>query len=809
MRRFSKTALSLLISLLIVLGQLPWISITVHAEPTEELLTTITATGQEQASYSTENVATISFSYTANGSSSYYAGWGWWGYGWIATVTPADGYKITKCVFYDDANRTATDSEAPFVVKTTEEDKEPQVNGTPILAYQSKGIKKIEVYGYATSAASYSVTYNTNGGTINSGNITEYTEGTGATLPTDVTKEGYVFVGWYDNESLTGSSVSEISETDTGDKEYWAMWVESLVGKTYPVDGTGNLVIERATRFADGQGSTATVPSGTYAISFDNLTDSTCLYRLSGNRIYIANDTTKRIKALTIVEGTGLPGNPYVFAFLYDNPISITVNFSVVNGLWDDGTTTDKTVTLTGYEGDTLQLAAGQIPAVGSNPDVTYKAGSWDTTPTAGMEITADTTFTYTYVAKTPISYTVTFNVENGSWNNGGSDAQTVTLTGYEGDTLTLAASQIPAVGLNPDATYKAGSWDTTPTAGMEITADTTFTYTYAAKTPISYTVTFNVENGSWNNGGSDAQTVTLTGYEGDTLNLAASQIPEVGSNPDATYKAGSWDTTPTAGMVITADTTFTYTYAAKTPISYTVTFNVENGSWDEGGSDAQTVTLTGYEGDTLTLAASQIPAVGSNPDATYKAGSWDTIPTAGMEITADTTFTYSYVKDNTAPITYTNTEGEGSNYTLGTNGTLTFRFSRSENDAETINHFTGIKVDNIEVSSSNYTYSAGSVIINLKPEYLQTLSVGQHTLTAMFDDGGDVTVNFTIVAAAQNTPTPTPAPTPAGTAIASTGETFPMTVLYGIAMLIASVLCIAVMSFIKPKKYKVRKVKL
>ena len=261
--------------------------------------------------------------------------------------------------------------------------------------------------------------------------------------------------------------------------------------------------------------------------------------------------------------------------------------------------------------------------------------------------------------------------------------------------------------------------------------------------------------------------------------------------------------------MEITADTTFTYTYAAKTPISYTVTFNVENGSWNNGGSDAQTVTLTGYEGDTLTLAASQIPAVGSNPDVTYKAGSWDTTPTAGMEITADTTFTYSYVKDNTAPITYTNTEGEGSNYTLGTNGTLTFRFSRSENDAETINHFTGIKVDNIEVSSSNYTYSAGSVIINLKPEYLQTLSVGQHTLTAMFDDGGDVTVNFTIVAAAQNTPTPTPAPTPAGTAIASTGETFPMTVLYGIAMLIASALCIAVMSFIKPKKYKVRKVKL
>ena len=132
-------------------------SITAYADVTETLLTTITATGKEQASFSTENVATVSFSYTANGYSSYTnngttATWGWWGYGWTATVTPVEGYTITKCVFYDDKDRTATDSEAPFEVKTTEADKTPQVNGTPILANQSKGIKKIEVYGYAAPA---------------------------------------------------------------------------------------------------------------------------------------------------------------------------------------------------------------------------------------------------------------------------------------------------------------------------------------------------------------------------------------------------------------------------------------------------------------------------------------------------------------------------------------------------------------------------------------------------------------------------------------------------------------------------------
>ncbi len=110
---------------------------------TETLLTTITATAKEQASYSTANVATVSFSYTADGSSAYLANWGWWGYGWIATVTPAEGYTITKCVFYDDQNRTATDSEAPFVVETTEEDKTPG-------NMWSKGIKKIDVYGYVT-----------------------------------------------------------------------------------------------------------------------------------------------------------------------------------------------------------------------------------------------------------------------------------------------------------------------------------------------------------------------------------------------------------------------------------------------------------------------------------------------------------------------------------------------------------------------------------------------------------------------------------------------------------------------------------
>ena len=100
--------------------------------------------------------------------------------------------------------------------------------------------------------------------------------------------------------------------------------------------------------------------------------------------------------------------------------------------------------------------------------------------------------------------------------------------------------------------------------------------------------------------------------------------------------------------------------------------------------------------------------------------------------------------------ITYTNTEGNGSNWTAGSDGTLEFKFSRSVNDSETIKHFTGIKVDDTVVDSSNYTYKAGSVIVNLKSEYLAKLSEGKHTLTALFDDGDDVTVSFEISAKAK-----------------------------------------------------------
>ena len=95
------------------------------------------------------------------------------------------------------------------------------------------------------TAPTYAVTLNTNGGTIADGkDVTGYTYGVGATLPTDVTRTGYTFKGWYDNEGLTGDPVTAIGNTETGNKEYWAKWeINQYTITVKPENGKADITI--------------------------------------------------------------------------------------------------------------------------------------------------------------------------------------------------------------------------------------------------------------------------------------------------------------------------------------------------------------------------------------------------------------------------------------------------------------------------------------------------------------------------------------------------------------------------------------
>ena len=106
--------------------------------------------------------------------------------------------------------------------------------------------------------STYSVTLQTDGGTIASGKeVTGYTYGTGAVLPTtnDITREGYRFDGWYADSNFSGSPVTEITGTDTGNKTFYAKWTKNttpiISGNTinyivehYKTDGSGYTLAE-------------------------------------------------------------------------------------------------------------------------------------------------------------------------------------------------------------------------------------------------------------------------------------------------------------------------------------------------------------------------------------------------------------------------------------------------------------------------------------------------------------------------------------------------------------------------------------
>lgn len=82
----------------------------------------------------------------------------------------------------------------------------------------------------------YSVTLHTNGGSINwnrfeyeyfDDSVGIYVEGDGMTLPGVTSRDGRLFLHWYDNEELTGEPVYSISTTDKGNKDFYAKWLQT------------------------------------------------------------------------------------------------------------------------------------------------------------------------------------------------------------------------------------------------------------------------------------------------------------------------------------------------------------------------------------------------------------------------------------------------------------------------------------------------------------------------------------------------------------------------------------------------------
>ena len=142
---------------------------------------------------------------------------------------------------------------------------------------------------YAKWKAVYKVALNTNNGTIAAGKeIKSYIERTQTTLPTkaDITRDGYTFEGWYTDSGFSGSPVTEITSTDTGDKTFYAKWKPNIAPvtpvETEPKDtnheniSRNNINSDNTDYYDTGDTNESTDSGGTAPVIYPTLTFDTC-----------------------------------------------------------------------------------------------------------------------------------------------------------------------------------------------------------------------------------------------------------------------------------------------------------------------------------------------------------------------------------------------------------------------------------------------------------------------------------------------------------------------------------------------------
>lgn len=148
---------------------------------------------------------------------------------------------------------------------------------------------------------------------------------------------------------------------------------------------------------------------------------------------------------------------------------------------------------------------------------------------------------------------------------------------------------------------------------------------------------------------------------------------------------------------------------------------NAPYGEINAGSNPAPTPTLT------------PTPAPNPTPEATTPTP--DPAPATSTPATSTTT---APAASAPAQVTYDILDGAGSSWTQNTDGSLAIRGSGE------VSKFREVNVDGVTVDPVNYTVTEGSTIITFKPEYLKSLSAGNHSFELVWTDGTAAT-NFTV----------------------------------------------------------------
>ncbi len=426
------------------------------------------------------------------------------------------------------------------------------------------------------TAATYTVTLNTNGGTINSGDVTSYTYGAGATLPTDVTKSGCGFGGWYVDSGFAGDAVTTIGTTDTGAKTYYAKWTTDPA--TAPTITTQPSSLNLTYGYTDGN---------TLTVAADSIDGHTLSYQWYSNT---ANSTTggTAISDATSLSYTvptgGSVGTTYYYCVVTatrtDNSEAASTTSSVAT-MTVGRADISPAVTMSNYTyGGTVSTPS--ITGNTGNGTVTYyynttnsNSGGTAWSGVTATSLDAGTYYLYATVAETDnynaaTTDAVSFAVGAGTWTN--TTASGTAMQGANG-TVDLT-SCLAAGGSFGSPTTSDGIIDGTPTMSDSTLS---FKFTSAAAENATATITVPVTGATNYANYSITVTVTVTSKTAQNISFADAALTK-----------------------IYGDTAFTNALSgAQTTVTYSVTAGT-----DVASVDASTGEVTILKAGTATIAA-------------------------------------------------------------------------------------------------------------------------------------------------------------------------------------------------------------
>lgn len=312
-------------------------------------------------------------------------------------------------------------------------------------------------------------------------------------------------------------------------------------------------------------------------------------------------------------------------------------------------------------------------------------------------------------------------------------DANGVSLT----TTITITISAAGIVGA-PIANPTAGTYSENQSVALtSSTVGATIYYTTDGSEP---TITGGATGGTTQQytapilvTGTVGQSITTTikaiavqnGMQDSSVETFTYTIKQDSQTPDVPVVTAPSITTQPGNATVKVGETATFTIAASgTGLTYLWQIDRNDGN---GWVNIDGATAAIYTTSTVDISCNgfKYQCVVSNSAGT------DTSNTAVLTVTENTT---------PAPgsVDYEILDGANTSWEQNSDGSLSIRGSGA------ISKFVGIKVDGNLVDGRNYTVKEGSTIVTLKADYLNTLSVGNHTFEIIWTDG-TASTRFTV----------------------------------------------------------------